>query len=55
MGTAMNDVETGEISTATVALNEIDGVNVKEGQISVCSWEISLGIAITSKMPHWGY
>ncbi|MFZ0534956.1 MAG: DAK2 domain-containing protein [Anaerolineales bacterium] len=32
MNEAMNDVETGEISTATRSV-EIDGVNVKEGQI----------------------
>ncbi len=32
MNSAMNDVETGEITTATRSV-EIDGVNVKEGQI----------------------
>jgi fatty acid kinase len=32
MNAAMNDVETGEITTATRSV-EIDGVNVKEGQI----------------------
>jgi DAK2 domain fusion protein YloV len=32
MSAAMNDVETGEITTATRSV-EIDGVNVKEGQI----------------------
>jgi DAK2 domain fusion protein YloV len=34
MNTAMNDVETGEITTATRTV-EIDGVNVKEGQ-NIC-------------------
>jgi dihydroxyacetone kinase-like predicted kinase len=32
MSAAMNDVETGEITTATRSV-DIDGVNVKEGQI----------------------
>ena len=32
MNSAMNDVETGEITTATRSV-EIDGVNVTEGQI----------------------